>query len=336
MKINEVKIIVVGAAGLVGREMLKILSEVHIPVKNITAVASSRSKGKYINYGQKDKIIVQALSEIDFCNYDVALFSAGSAISKIYVPIAVDSGCYAIDNTSYFRMCPDVPLVVPEINMDAAQNSKLVANPNCSTIQTVLPLKPLHDLYGLLDVIVSTYQAAGGAGQGGIDELKSQINSYNSSYNSPSEIVIDKFPKQLAFNVIPLIGAEYADGHSVEEQKMINEIPKILSIPDLRVAATCVRVPVLIGHAVSVTVVLAKDCNYSEAINTLSNYPGIKFIDDLVTPIDIAGKNDVYVCRFRQALGKKNVVSFWCVADNVRKGAALNAVQIFQHLCQNT
>lgn len=332
MKINEIKIIVVGATGLVGREMLKILSEIHVPVENITAVASSRSKGKCVNYRQKDKIIVQDLSEIDFCNYDVALFSAGSAVSKIHVPIAVDAGCYAIDNTSYFRMCPDVPLVVPEINIGAVQNSKLIANPNCSTIQTVLPLKPLHDLYGLLDVIVSTYQAAGGAGQGGIDELKSQINSYNSS----SEIVINKFPKQLAFNVIPLIGTKCADGHSVEEQKMINEIPKILSISDLRVAATCVRVPVLIGHAVSVTAVLAKDCNYSEAINVLSNYPGIKFIDDLVTPLDIAGKNDVYVCRFRHALGKRNVVSFWCVADNIRKGAALNAVQILQQLCKNT
>ncbi len=330
MNINDTKIIVVGATGLVGREMLKILSEINIPTQNVYASASASSKGKQIDYCNTE-IVVQDLADVDFHNYDVALFSAGSSISEVYVPKATDAGCYVIDNTSCFRMRQDVPLVVPEINMDAIGNSKLIANPNCSTIQAVLPLKPLHDLFELTDVIYSTYQSAGGAGKSGIDELTEQTNAIckGSDIAQPK-----KFKKQLAFNIIPEIGHLCVTNYTLEEEKMIHETKKILSAPYIAVSATCVRVPVMIGHAVAVTAFFRRSFSFLDACEAISNYPGIKYVSSkLVSPLDVVGTNDVYVSRLRQVDDRRDALSFWCVADNVRKGAALNAVQILQRLC---
>lgn len=330
MHIDNIKIIVVGSTGLVGREMLKILSEINVPCQNVYASASARSKGKRIDYGNT-KIVVQDLAEIDFHNYDVALFSAGSAVSKIYVPKAIDAGCYVIDNTSYFRMKDDVPLIIPEVNTDAIGNAKLIANPNCSTIQAVLPLKPLYDLFELTDVIYSTYQSAGGAGQAGIDELTTQTNAICRDGTVPQP---QKFEKQLAFNIIPKIGHLCVTDCTLEEEKMIHETKKILSAPYLSISATCVRVPVMVGHAVSVTAFFKRSFSCLDAINAISHYPGVKYVSSqTITPLDIVGKNDVYISRIRQVDGRTDALSFWCVADNIRKGAALNAVQILQRLC---
>ncbi len=330
MDINKIKVIVVGATGLVGREMLKILSEINFPIENVSGAASAYSECCRINYGENHEVVVQDLGKVNFKDYDVALFSAGSDISEKYVPKAIDAGCYVIDNTSFFRMRSDVPLVIPEINIDAVGSSKLIANPNCSTIQAVLPLKPLHDLFKLKDVVFSTYQSASGAGKDGIRELEEQFNAFNEKKHIECNI----FQHQLAYNVIPIIGSTDVSNYTVEELKMINETKKILSLPDISVTATCVRVPVIVSHAVSVTAYFKYTVNMYEALLALSKHPGISFSDKHITPIDVVGKNDVFVTRLRQVPEPGNGITFWCVADNLRKGAALNAVQILQKLCE--
>ena len=329
------KIIVVGATGRVGREMLSILSDMGVPSENVTAVASERSAGNLVSYGKVAQLKVKNLLDINFSGYDFALFSAGSAISEKYATKAITSGCLVIDNTSFFRMHKDIPLIIPEVNFDDLKkyNSKIIANPNCSTIQTVMALKPLHDLFGLEEVVLSTYQSTSGAGQKGVDELLQQTKQVFS--NEP--IVPHHFKRQIAFNVIPQIDEFMPSLYTKEEFKMMNETRKILNLPNLIVAATCVRVPVIVGHAVSVFAKFRDNVDLFKAHEALSNFDGVKVIkpDDTyeyVTPMEIASKNDVFVSRLRAHPDCPNVLNFWCVADNVRKGAALNAIQIAQRL----
>ena len=331
------RFVVVGATGRVGREMLSILYEIGIPSQNVLAVASERSAGSRVSYGDGDSLEVRDLAKVDFAGYDFVLFSAGSAVSEIYIPKAIESGCVAIDNTSRFRMCEQVPLIVPEINFDdlSRYNSRLIANPNCSTIQMVMALKPLHDMYELREIVVSTYQATSGAGQKGVDELLLQ----NRQLLANETVAPYFFKKQIAYNVIPQID-EFTDSlYTKEELKMMNETRKILNLPNLLITATCVRVPVLVGHAVSVCAKFSYTVDLRQATEALKNFPGITVMDDpnkyeYATPIDVASKNDVYVSRIRKHPDIPNVLSFWACADNVRKGAALNAVQIAQKLVQ--
>ena len=319
------KIVVVGATGLVGREMLKILNEEHVPCNYVTAAASERSEGVQLKYGN-DIISVQNLEKIDFHNFDIALFSAGSAVSKIFAPQATQANCTVIDNTSFFRMQKDVPLVVPEINPNTISNHKIIANPNCSTIQMVLPLKPLHDAFDLQELVISTYQSASGAGQKGINELMQQTDAIMTN----KQMKIEFFKKQLAFNLIPQIDVFDNFDYTKEELKMINETQKILNTK-IPISATCVRVPVIRGHAVSVYAKFKK--NVSNFKELLANFSGIKLLDDpknslYATPIDSVGKNEVFVSRLRIHQNYANCLSFMCFSDNIRKGAALNAVQI--------
>lgn len=323
------RIIVVGATGLVGREILKILSEINFPFENISVAASAKSENTTLQYGKNQQLIVQDIKKVDFSKYNIALFSAGSAVSEIYAPIAIKSGCKVIDNTSYFRMHDDIPLVVPEINPHLIKTSSLIANPNCSTIQAVLPLQPLHMLFNLQETVFSTYQAAGGAGQKGIAELTQQTKCILNNKQISSKI----FPKQLSFNVIPQIDSFPMDlDYSKEEWKMINETKKILNLPNLNITATCVRVPVIIGHSVSVYAKFQKKIDLNSAKKELQNFPGITFIDGYTTPIDLGNSDSVLVSRVRKHPTIDNAISFWCVANNIRKGAALNAVQIMQRM----
>ena len=332
---QDKKFLVVGATGRVGREMLKVLSEFSVPVENIAAVASERSAGSFLDY-LDSKIKVQNLAEVDFSKYDIGLFSAGGSVSEIYAPKAASQGCIVIDNTSFFRMRDDVPLIVPEINFSDLKkyNSKIISNPNCSTIQMVMVLKPLHDVFGLKEVVASTYQATSGAGQKGVDELLLQTEQI--MRNQP--ILPNHFKRQIAFNLIPQIDSFTDSLYTKEELKMMNETKKILGLFDIDITATCVRVPVVVGHAVSVFAKFAKKVDLKTTIDCLNNFEGVSIIDnpddfEFVTPIDSASKNDVFVSRIRKHPTIDNALSFWCVADNVRKGAALNAVQIAAKLC---
>ena len=327
-------ILVVGATGRVGREMLSILQEIGVPAQNIGVVASERSVGQTILYG-KNSLEVKDINSINFSEYDYALFSAGSAVSAKYAPKMAESGCIVVDNTSFFRMKEDIPLIVPEINFDYLEryNSKIISNPNCSTIQMVMVLKPLHDTFGLQEVVVSTYQATSGAGQKGVDELMEQTELVLHGKTATSH----HFKRQIAFNIIPQIDEFSSSGYTKEELKMMNETKKILDKSDIIITATCVRVPVIVGHAVSVFARFDKPVDIQLAYQVLSNFPGVKIIDnperyEYATPIDCASKNDVYVSRLRKHPDMENALSFWCVADNVRKGAALNAIQIVQRL----
>ena len=328
------KILVVGATGRVGREMLSILSEVGVPAQNVVPVASERSIGNSLPY-DRTSLEVRSIHSVNFSDYDYVLFSAGSAVSAKYAPKVAESGCIVVDNTSFFRMKEDIPLIVPEINFDALEryNSRIISNPNCSTIQMVMALKPLHDTFGLKEVVVSTYQATSGAGQKGVDELMEQTELVLHGKSTTAH----HFKRQIAFNVIPQIDEFANSAYTKEELKMMNETKKILNKSDIIITATCVRVPVIVGHAVSVFARFEKPVDIQLAHQVLSDFSGVKIIDnpgqyEYATPIDCASKNDVYVSRIRKHPDAENAMSFWCVADNVRKGAALNAIQIVQRL----
>ncbi len=331
--INNKRIIIVGATGRVGREMLSILAEYKVPSENIDCAASERSAGQSLAY-RNTNISVKNIHNVDFSQYDIGLFSAGAQVSAEYAPKAAEKGCIVIDNTSFFRMHDDIALIVPEINFNSyykCSNKHIIANPNCSTIQTVMALKPLHDAFGLEEVVVSTYQSVSGAGQKGINELLAQTT--NPSQNPPTH-----FKKPIAFNIIPQIDVFMDSLYTKEEEKMRNEIRKILGLPNLKVAATCVRVPVLVGHAVSVWGKFSNHVDIQKSVEILHNFPGISVVDNpknyqYITPIDCAGKNDVFISRIRKHPDSNNVLLFWCVADNLRKGAALNSLQILQNLC---
>ena len=329
------KVAVIGATGNVGREMLQTLIDRSFPVDEVVALASERSVGKEVAFGDDDTLKVRDLAKFDFKGIDIALSSPGAKVSALHTPRAAKAGCVVIDNTSHFRMDPDVPLIVPEVNPEAiAKFAKrnIIANPNCSTIQMVVALKPLHDLARIRRVVVSTYQSVSGAGREAMDELFEQTRAIY--MNAPVER--KKFSKQIAFNVIPHIDMFMDDGFTKEEWKMRVETKKILD-PDIDVVAQCVRVPVFIGHAESVFVEFETPVSETRARAALRSAPGVAVVDHradegYVTPVEGAGEDKVYVSRLRQDPTVANGLVFWCVADNLRKGAALNAVQIAEEL----
>jgi aspartate-semialdehyde dehydrogenase len=328
------KIAVVGATGNVGREMLAIVHERGFPVSEMVALASSRSAGREVSFGDAN-LKIQDLAKYDFKGTDIVLSSAGAKVSAEFAPIAAKAGAVVIDNTSHFRTDPDVPLVVPEVNPHVIKDYKkknIIANPNCSTIQMVVALKPLHDLAKIKRVVVSTYQSVSGAGKEAMDELFNQTRGvYMNESPTPSE-----FSKQIAFNVIPQIDKFMDDGMTKEEWKMVVETKKILD-PSIKVCANCVRVPVFIGHAEMVNVEFERELSVQDAKRALSRAAGVSLIDlesdmEFVTPAEIAGEDNVYVSRLREDPTVDSGLNFWCVADNLRKGAALNAVQIAEAL----
>lgn len=329
------RIAVAGATGAVGSEILNILDEVEFPAEDVVALASPSSVGKEISFGDDERLKVKDLSTFDFTGIDIALFSPGASVSSVHAPRAAEAGCVVVDNTSYFRMEPDVPLIVPEVNREALagfRNRNIIANPNCSTIQMVMALKPLHDLAAIKRVVVSTYQATGGAGQKGMDELFEQTKSiFMNDKKAPSI-----FTKQIAFNCIPFIDKLMDDGSSKEEWKMNVETKKILDA-SIDVAATCVRVPVFVGHAEAVNVEFHEPIDIDEAREALQNFDGIVVVDDpadhqYVTHVDCVGEFATFVSRLRVDESVAFGLNMWVVSDNLRKGAALNTVQIAQAL----
>tara|TARA_B100001123_G_scaffold143666_1_gene167026 strand:- start:477 stop:1520 length:1044 start_codon:yes stop_codon:yes gene_type:complete len=331
---TKYNVAIAGATGNVGREIIQILEDINFPVDQLFLLASSRSKGQTIEF-RDEQLIVEDLAEFDFSKAHLGLFSPGGKISAEYAPKAAKAGCLVIDNTSYFRMKNDVPLIVPEVNasdledfFNNEERSNIIANPNCSTIQMVVALKPLHDQAIINRVIVSTYQSVSGAGKDAMDELFNQTQNIYTNNN----IEKNKFTKQIAFNVIPHIDTFVDNGNTKEEEKMINETKKILD-EGIKVSATCVRVPVFISHAESINVEFDSPLSDQEASKLLKEFDGVSVIDfrkdeGYVTPIEAAGEDKVYVSRIRNDTSVDNGLNIWVVADNLRKGAALNAVQI--------
>lgn len=321
---------VVGATGNVGREMLNILHERQFPVATVTALASKRSKGKQVSFGDKT-LTVQNLDGFDFMGTDFALFSAGGSISAKYAPIAAAQGCIVIDNSSHYRMDPDVPLIVPEVNPEAAAGytkKNIIANPNCSTAQLVVALKPLHDIARIKRVIVSTYQSVSGAGNEAMDELFNQTKGMF-VHDDPTP---SSFTKQIAFNVIPHIDVFMDDRYTKEEWKMMVETKKIIDT-SIKLSATCVRVPVFVGHAESVNIEFEDELSADQARDILREAPGVMVVDNpeengYVTPVECVGDYATFISRIRDDYTVDNGINLWCVSDNLRKGAALNSVQI--------
>ncbi len=323
------KVAILGATGAVGREMLAVLDEQRFPVSEVIALASSRSVGEEVDFGNR-KLKVRLAEPSAFDGVDIVLASAGSAVSKLLLPEAVRRGALCIDNSSAYRMDPDVPLVVPEVNPEAMADHKgLIANPNCSTIQMVVALKPLHDAAHIQRVVVSTYQSVSGAGKKGIDELSSQTIALLNQ--RPFDVSVHH--ARIAFNTIPHIGTFMDNGYTDEEWKLVRETRKILNEPELRVMPTCVRVPVFAGHSESIALEFARPITAAQARTILEGAPGVTVVDDPAEkrypmPMDCAEKDDVFVGRIRQDESVPNGIALWVVSDNLRKGAATNAVQI--------
>jgi aspartate-semialdehyde dehydrogenase len=329
------KVIVVGATGNVGREMLNILDERKFPVDELAVLASRKSMGTEVSFGEKT-LKTKDLDTFDFTGWDIALFAVGSDATKKYAPVAAKSGCVVIDNSSLYRYDPDVPLIVPEVNPEAIHGyskKNIIANPNCSTAQMVVALKPLHDRARIKRVVVSTYQSVSGAGKGGADELWDQTKSiYNTTDDKPPKT----FTKQIAFNVIPHIDVFLDSGETKEEWKMVAETKKIVD-PKIKVTATCVRVPVFVGHSESINIEFEDFLDEDEARDILREAPGVMVIDKredggYVTPVECVGDYATFISRIRQDSTIDNGINLWCVSDNLRKGAALNAVQIAETL----
>lgn len=335
MKKDSYNIAIVGATGAVGQEMMEILKERNFPINELRLLASKRSAGKELEYDNK-KIKIQELGENSFENIDIALFSAGGSRSKEFAPIAVQAGAVVVDNSSAFRMDEGVPLVIPEINPEAVaeyKNKGIVANPNCTTAVTVMALKPLHDLGKIKRVIASSYQAVSGAGAQAIEELRNQTLAWVNS----QEIRAEAFPHQIAFNLLPQIDSFLDNGYTKEEMKLHNEARKILGSSDMVLTATTVRVPVFRAHSVSVNIETEKKITAEEAKQALNSFPGVRVVDEpselkYPMPIDAAGENDCIVGRIREDYTVPNGLCFWVVGDQLRKGAALNAVQIAELL----
>ena len=329
----EPNIAIVGITGAVGQEMINCLEERNFPVKELRPLASARSAGKKINF-RGHEISIQELTEKSFEGIDIALFSAGGGISKTYAPIAAEAGAVVIDNSSAFRMDKTVPLVVPEINPEEAQNhSGIIANPNCTTIVTLMGLNPLHKKWKALNIIASSYQAVSGSGAQGIEELKSQI----SAIANGNEIEKKVYPCQIAHNVIPQVDIFLENGYTKEEMKMENEGRKILGTPNLKASVTCVRVPVYRSHSIAVTAQFESDPDIEEARILIDQADGVGIMDEpdsgiFPTPLDTTNKDDCLVGRVRKDIVLDKALSFWVVGDQVRKGAALNAVQIAELL----
>jgi aspartate-semialdehyde dehydrogenase len=330
------RVVVAGATGNVGREMLNILAEREFPIDDIAAVASSRSQGDEVELGETGRALkVQNIEHFDPAGWDIALFAIGSEATKVYAPKFAAAGCTVIDNSSLYRMDPDVPLIVPEVNpgaIDGYTRKNIIANPNCSTAQLVVALKPLHDAAKITRVVVATYQSVSGAGKTGMDELFEQSrNIFVGEQAEPK-----KFTKQIAFNVIPHIDSFLDDGSTKEEWKMVVETKKILD-PKIKVIATCVRVPVFVGHSEAVHVEFENEISAADAQRILREAPGVMLVDKredggYVTPIEAVGEFATYVSRVREDSTVDNGLAMWVVSDNLRKGAALNAVQIAELL----
>ena len=330
------RMVVVGATGNVGREILNVLAERLFPADEVAAVASPRSTGDIIDFGDSGKELkVQNIEHFDFAGWDIALFAVGAEVSRIHAPRAAAAGCTVIDNSSYFRMDPDVPLIVPEVNpeaIDGYRAKNIIANPNCSTAQMVVALKPLHDAATIKRVVVATYQSVSGAGKAGMDELFEQSrNIFVGDSNAPV-----KFTKQIAFNVIPHIDEFLDDGSTKEEWKMVVETKKILG-SSIKVTATCVRVPVFVGHSEAINIEFEDEISAEQAQSILREAPGVMLIDKredggYVTPVECVGDYATFVSRVREDPTVDNGLNIWVVSDNLRKGAALNAVQIAELL----
>ena len=323
------RVAVVGATGLVGSKMLEVLQERQFPVTELLPVASARSWGKKVCFQGREWTVMSA-DEAIARKPVLALFSAGGATSELLAPQFAAAGCYVVDNSSFWRMDPSVPLVVPEINADVlTPRDRIIANPNCSTIQMVLPLAPLHQAYGIKRIVVSTYQSVTGAGQRGIEQLEAERAGGSGS----------KFPHRIDLNVIPHIDAFLPDGYTKEEMKMVNETRKILRDASIAVSATTVRVPVKGGHSESVNIEFRKPYDLSDARNLMASMPGVVVKDnpadsEYPMPLDAWGKDEVFVGRIRRDPSVENGLNLWCVSDNIRKGAATNAVQIAQYLLE--
>ncbi len=332
------RVAIAGATGNVGRQLLAVLAERDFPADEVIALASRASVGKEVSFGDDETLKVHDLAEFDFSGTDIGLFSPGGAVSKVHAPRAAEQGCVVIDNTSQFRMDEDVPLVVPEVNGETIAGydaRNIIANPNCSTIQMVVALKPLHDHAQIKRIVVSTYQSTSGAGKQAMDELFEHTRAiYMNAREEPRS-----FAKTIAFNVVPQIGPFDTDGSTGEEAKMVRETQRILD-PEILVSATCVRVPTFIGHAESVNVEFHDPIDEEEARELLTAAPGVVVVDrpfdgGYATPVDCAGEDATFVSRIRRDPTVANGLCLWVVSDNLRKGAALNAVQIAEDLIAN-
>lgn len=331
---KKFNVAVVGATGMVGGKFLEVLTERQLPVDNYYLFASAKSAGKKIGFMGKEHTVIELTKENVISlkgKVDFALFSAGGGVSKEFAPVFVEAGAIVVDNSSQWRMYDDVPLVVPEVNPeDVKWNHGIIANPNCSTIQAVVALKPLYDRFGIKRIVYSTYQAVSGAGVAGYNDLKDGING----------VAPKKFPRPIAYNMLPHIDVFMEDGYTKEEWKMIVETRKILHDESLRVTATTVRVPVFYGHSESINVEFCKKCEKQDVVNALENFPGIVVMDDVKnnvypTPLDAENHDEVFVGRIRMDESVDSGANLWVVADNIRKGAATNAVQIVELLIKN-
>ncbi|GAC1603019.1 MAG: aspartate-semialdehyde dehydrogenase [Myxococcales bacterium] len=334
---RKLKVAIAGATGAVGREMLRVLEDRDFPVGELVLLASERSAGHKIEFRDAE-VTVQRLTPDSFKGVHIALFSPGATVSREFAPYAARAGAVVVDNSSAFRMDPEVPLVVPEVNADALARvpKGIIANPNCSTIQLVVALKPLHDAATLQRLVVSTYQSVSGAGQKGIEELEKQSRAVFSL----AEIESKKSAHRIAFNLIPEIGADAGNGYTDEEMKMVNETRKIMGLSDLPVSATCVRVPIFYCHSEAVHAKFSRELTPARARELLKTAPGVKVLDDLkehIYPMPLlgAGDDDTLVGRIRKDLSEENSLAFFVVSDNLRKGAATNAVQIAERLLKN-
>lgn len=336
---KQVRIAIVGATGMVGRTFLQVLEEYKLPVSEYVLFASARSAGSKVEF-MGSEYTIQELNEHSFDQgFDIVLFSAGGSISATFAPIAASKGCVVVDNSSQWRMDKEVPLVVPEVNPSALKNrpKNIIANPNCSTIQAMLPLQAIHQVYGLKRVIFSTYQAVSGAGVAGYDDL---VHGAEGFINK-KEVTLEKFPQPIFSNCIPQIDVFLENGYTKEEQKMIEETRKILELPKLRVTATTVRVAVLNGHSESINIETEKPFEIEDVKKVLAAYhPGLVVMDDpqnaiYPTPLQSSGKNEVFVGRIRRDDSVENGINLWCVADNIRKGAATNTIQIAKYMIEN-
>ena len=319
------RVAIVGASGMVGQSFIKVLEEYALPIEKIVFFASKRSAGQPVIFNHKNYVIEELTEDCFKQGFDYALFSAGGSVSEHYAPFAAQNGCIVVDNSSFWRMHQDVPLIVPEVNMEAYHNGDMIiANPNCSTIQSVLPLFALKPL-GIKRVVYATYQAVSGSGYKGVLDLERNLNKEESTF----------YPKQILHNVIPQIDVFLENGNTKEEEKMIQETRKILNLPDLRVSATCVRVPVFNGHSVAINVEFEKEFSLEEVYNLLLKQEGLKlWKEDYPTALDVSGQDVIHVGRVRRDESVPNGLNLWCVGDNIRKGAASNAVQIVKKLME--
>jgi len=330
---SEYNVAIVGATGAVGEEMRRVLEQRDFPVKDIRLLASERSAGRRLTF-KRVGIAVKELTKDSFKGIDIALFSAGGSISKEFAPIAAEAGAVVIDNSSAFRMDKNAPLVVPEVNPeDVQEHNGIIANPNCSTIQMVVALKPIHDISPIKRIVVSTYQAVSGTGKKAIDELREQ----SKAVVADGRMNIEVYPHQIAFNLLPHIDVFLDNGYTKEEMKMVNETRKIMHAPEMKITATCVRVPVFVSHSEAVNIETEKKIPLSKVRETLEKAPGVEVIDNLEEnlyplPIEAEGQDECYVGRIREDESIENGINLWVVSDNLRKGAALNAVQIAELL----